>query len=462
MAYQPIVADNSQLTLGRYQSNLSVAAVAAGTTISVYSISQFAVDYVLCIGEFGNEGSEIINTHAGTAPTGTTVTLAAGLVKSHPKDTPVYIIPFDQIEFSRSVTEDGAKSVLGTIQSVDPEKLSMMYEDIVNTTGYYFTRYKNSITLNFSQYSDGVPYTGFLANSVGYAINTALDELHAEIGELITYNMLIGWTNQMLRRVRGELKAWSNYQEFDYDMGNVSMGVRSFAMPDDIYEKNSPKSTMNVKIGNATPLTYIDRSEYIQATKETTYTEVATQAVATDTSLVLDNTDDLPDSGSVNVYVSGTKYTVEYTANTKSTGTLTCSATAITATLPVDSQVWYGILENDVKYYAIWEGNLYIWPMITSDYEGQRVFIDYYTDIDSVDSDADTITGPRFDMLIHFLKFKIRAVKDNDGMENLGDPSFMEFNKILRDAIRLEVSGQINTFRPRGSAIYGGRARGRR
>ena len=99
--------------------------------------------------------------------------------------------------------------------------------------------------------------------------------------------------------------------------------------------------------------------------------------------------------------------------------------------------------------------------MITSDYEGQRLIMDYYTDIDEVDSDSDIITGPRFDMLIHYLKFKIRAVTENNGIENLADPSYIEFSEILRDAIRLEEIGQINTFRPRDKAIYGGRARRR-
>jgi hypothetical protein len=99
--------------------------------------------------------------------------------------------------------------------------------------------------------------------------------------------------------------------------------------------------------------------------------------------------------------------------------------------------------------------------MITSDYEGQRVLADFYTDIEKVDSDGDVITGPRFDMLIHYLKFKIRAVNDNNGREDLEDPSYKQFNEILRDAIRLEESGQIHTFRPRDISPYGGRARRR-
>ena len=462
MAYKPLIAENSQLLLNRYHSNLNADVAAGASSIDIYSISQFAIDQVLCIGEIGNEGTEIIKTHGSTAPTGTTVTLVTTLAKSHPKDTPVYILAFDQIEFSHTTTPTGTKTVLGSVVSVDPEKSQMIYEDTTYTSGYYFTRYKNSITSNFSEYSDAVPYAGFESNTVGYAIDTALSELGVELNDKLTYNMMISWTNQMLRKVRGKLKAWSNFQKFDEEIGTVSMGVRSFAMPTDIYEKNSNKSVLNVRIGNSYPIDYIDRSEYLQATENASYTEVKTLAIVSDTSLILDSTEDLDDTGSVTVYVSGTKYTVEYTANDKSTGTLTVDADQITYAFPVDSPVWQGVEEGAVNYYSIWDGYLYPWPMITSDYEGERLLMDYYTDIDTVDSDSDVITGPRFDMLIHYLKFKIRAVTDNNGLENLADPSYIEFSEILRDAIRLEEIGQINTFRPRTSAVYGGRAHGRR
>jgi len=461
MAYKPLIAENSQLLLNRYHSNLNADVAAGASSIDIYSISQFAIDQVLCIGEIGNEGTEIILTHASTAPATNTVTLVTTLAKPHPKDTPVYILAFDQIEFYHATTVTGGKSQLSSAVNVDPEKSQMIYEDTTYTSGYYFTRYKNSITANYSEYSDPVPYAGFEENTVGYAIDTALSELNASQNDKLTYNMMISWTNQMLRLVRGKLKAWSNFQKFDEEIGTVSMGVRSFAMPTDIYDKNSNKSVLNVRVGNSYPLTYIDRSEYLQASEGITYTEVKTLAIVSNTALILDSTEDLPDTGSITVYVSGTKYTVEYTANTKSTGTLTVDADQITYAFPVDSPVWQNVEEGSPREYSIWDGYLYLWPMITSDYEGERLLMDYYTDIDSVDSDSDVITGPRFDMLIHYLKFKIRAVTENNGTENLADPSYIQFAEILRDAIRMEETGQINTFRPRDKAVYGGRSRRR-
>jgi hypothetical protein len=459
--YKPITAENSQLYLKRYHSNLSERSSVGDSTISVYSDERFSANIILGIGEPGNEESEIILTHPSTSPSGNTITLATTLAKAHPKDTPVYILSFDQIQFFHADTIAGAKTQLGSNVTIDPGQESMIYEDTAHSSGYYFTRYYNSITLNTSDYSDPIPYSGKASNTFGYAVDTALEDTGASIGDILTYSMLISWANQMLRLVRGKRKVWSNYQKFDEDLGTMTMGLRRIAMPSDAYDQNTNKSILNLKIGNGLPMTYMDRSEYLQATDDVVYTEVATLAVVSGTSLVLDSTEDLPDTGSVSVYVLGTKYTVEYTANNRTTGTLTVATDQITYAFPVDSPVWYNVEEGDPEFYSIWDGYIYFWPMITSTYEGMRILADYYTDIEAVDSDADVIVGPRFDMLVHYLKWKIRGKINNNGLEDLTDPAYIQFSEVLRDATRLEDSGQINTFRPRDIAVSGGRGRRR-
>lgn len=458
--YKPIVAENSQIYLRRYHSNLNADSSKNDTTITVYDIARFSANIILGIGEPGNEESEIIKTHPSTAPSGNTVTLASTLAKAHPKDTPVYILSFDQIQFFHSDTLTGTKTQLGSNTNIDPAQREMIYEDTEYSSGYYFTKYRNSITSNTSDYSDPIPYSGKLPNTIGYAYDFVLDELGLTEKD-IPFSMAINWANQMLRLVRGKRKSWSNFQKFDENIGSITQGLRRISMPSDVYDQNTNRSILNLRIGDGLPLTYIDRSEYLDALEDVTYTEVATQALTGATSLVLDSTDDLPDTGSINVYVSGTKYTIEYTDNTKSTNTLTVASDQITATLPVDSPVWYNVTEDDPEFYSIWDGYIYPWPMITSTYEGETVWADYYTDIETVDSDADTLTGPRFDMLVHYLKWKTRGKINNNGLDDLTDPAYIQFSEVLRDAIRLEDSGQINTFRPRDIAVQGGRARRR-
>src|SRR5579872_3970102 len=61
-----------------------IADSASGSsTITVRNITGFAVNQILLIGEPGLQGSEIIKTHSSTAPSGSTITLAANTALAH-------------------------------------------------------------------------------------------------------------------------------------------------------------------------------------------------------------------------------------------------------------------------------------------------------------------------------------------------------------------------------------------
>jgi len=446
------LVNNKELELiSIYHSSLKKNYDSGVSAMELYNINQFAVDQVVVIGEYGNPGSEIIKTHAATAPTGGIVTFAANTTKPHSKDTPIYIYEFDQVEFSHAETLEGAKSVLGAIQTLDPTSDKMAYNDTSNTTGYYFTRYKNSITSNFSDYSDGVPYSGLPMNTVGYAIDTAMNELDARFSDVLTFGKLIGVSKQMLRLVRGKLKAWSKYQEYDHVAGTTEMGVYKIAVPSTLYDKNSNRSILNIRIGGeAGLLTGVDRDEFLANKDEAVDTTVATQAEISDTSLVLTDTSDLSDSGAVDVYVSGTKYSITYTTNTRSTNTLSGIETdQITVQLPAASQAWQNPEEGLPSVYNISDGYLYLWPMVSSAFAGRNILSDFYTDIEDIDSQMDIILGTKFDMLIPYLKFKIRAFTENNGKENLKDPSYLEFRELLNDARNNDLGAEQQGFRPR-------------
>lgn len=450
MALQPIISNNRGVADTPYSSRLKSTANSGGNTISLYSISQFATNKILLIGEYGQEGSEIIRTHASTDPSENTVTLASNLTKTHVKDSPVRIISFDKIEFSHSETETGGKTTLGSLVDIDPEAQEMQYEDSVNIGGFYFTRYKNSLTGIFSDYSDPIPYAGMPANTVGYAIDTAMTETGAKFSGRITYSLLLGWSKQMLALIRGKMRAFSKYQEFGYNLGQATIGTQKYAMPETIYDKNSNRSILNVRVGSNRPLIPIDRSEYIQATLGAVYTEVSTEATAGATSLVLDDTKDLPDEGSVLVFVGGTKHVVEFTENDRDTNTLTTEELPTTVT--VNSKVWYGLDEDDPQYFSVWDGYLYIYPLPMTSRE--NIYMDFYTDIETIDSQMDVLQGTHYNMLIPYLKWKIRSLRERNGLDDLKDPDYLQFRELLNDYMRVAGGAENQGFHPRKYAPF--------
>ena len=251
---KPILVDVSDLWQNANKSSLKDTSVAEAGSYTVYSINDFAINLITLIGEWGEEGSEITKTHTSTAPIGSTVTTVSGSpVKAHPKDTPVYIIPYDQIELSHSSTISGAKTVLIT-STLNPENKEWRYEDVANSDGYYFTRYKNSIINTFSDYSDAIPYTGYESNTVGYIIYNAMEELGKEFNDRLTFESLLRKINACLRYIKGKLKRWSNTQEFDYIVGQLNRGENRIALPSTYYDKNSNKSMLALRIGNGTNL----------------------------------------------------------------------------------------------------------------------------------------------------------------------------------------------------------------
>ena len=146
----------------KFETYLTAEATSGASTLTVKSISNLAINLILLIGEMGDENSEIIKTHASTAPTGTTVTLAANLVKTHDPYTRVRVMLYDQVEISHSSTTTGTKTVLDTI-AIQTESVETRYDDTSKSSGYFFTRFKETIGDTFSSYSDPVPYTGFTA-----------------------------------------------------------------------------------------------------------------------------------------------------------------------------------------------------------------------------------------------------------------------------------------------------------
>jgi hypothetical protein len=111
--------------------------------------------------------------------------------------------------------------------------------------------------------------------------------------------------------------------------------------------------------------------------------------------------------------------------------------------------VWQDSEVGEPRYYNISGGYLYLWPLADSNFTGRNITGDYFTDIEDIDSQMDVITGNYFSMLMPYLKYKIRAIEENSGKEDLRDPSYAEFRELLNDQIKLETFPEGTGFRPR-------------
>lgn len=471
MPIRRIFSDISELITNAATLVLDADAAAGATSITVQNILGVTINNFLLFREPGNEKAEIVATHASTVPSGSTVTLvAAGLVKAHPAGTKIYVIKFNQLRFFSAATEVDANSdasaltALAAAANIDPTLVRNYYDDTTQTSGYYYYRFQDSVNSVNSLYSDAIPWGAaqvqFSQNKVGYLMTFVQRKLQHDFDDRFSKQTAMDEVNACLTYVQGRLKRWSRYLIPDYVLGQTSRGVFDFALPTDIYDTETNKAILQVRIGTSlTALEPLDEKEFDSVLRDVRHTTVRTLAVVGGSTLALVNSYDFDDTGSVNVYTSNTADAITYTGVTRSatagvlTGVPASGSGAIAAAHAVGQNVWQGESEGRPRYFNVRNGRLRIWPMADSTWDNKNVVLDYYEEVTVVDSESDSIDGPRYDMVKHWLLWQAKNYWRNNGVLNLDDGDFKMFQDILKAAIRTEVSGQKFKMRPKINEI---------
>lgn len=153
----------------------------------------------LLVGEMGLSQSEIVtagtpNANGTTLPIGTTLF-------SHPADTPVYQLQFDQVKFYRSTNGiNGTYTLIATVNlDVSSADKETTYDDTTAVSGYYYkVSMYNSVSTVESALGDPLPATeGWNTNQAGYTI----EQFYLETGDVtesqVSRQELFGWFNEV-------------------------------------------------------------------------------------------------------------------------------------------------------------------------------------------------------------------------------------------------------------------------
>src|ERR1041385_2390537 len=395
---------NKEIALETPKTFLASDVSSGASSLTVKNIAGFAINQLLLIEDFGSENAEIVKTHAATSPSGTTITLAANTARSHPAGSTVRVLLYDQVEFSSAATATGSKSVL-TTADISADNETTNYIDTAGTAGYYFARFKNTISATFSSYTDAMTVAGWATNTVGYMIQRALSELGISFSEKITAADCYAWLNECLREVQGKQIRWPEFYNFNYALTTLTAGDYQYSLPSDIYDTKSNRSILAVRIGSeGTPLTYLDPVDFEEAQDQLVETTAAEDGSVGETAIDLTNAADFGDSGTVYYYASGTQYSFTYTA--KSGNTLTgipASGTgSITQAFTSGDTLYQNTTFSQPTVFTVREGSLDLYPIPGADEHGKNIYVDYSTVATNVDSDGDTIDYHRYDMLMSY------------------------------------------------------------
>lgn len=409
--------------------------MSTGTTIRVQSIAGFegvttSSGQIVCIGEIGNERTELLRTANTTGYNPSQaykeVTLRDAMVFDHPQDTKVSIVDWNRAELSWSASTTGTKSTLFAYPlNILPDSKETSIKETTKTSGFYFTRFNETVGNTNSDYSDPIPYGGYDDNMVFSIKKRALDSLGESVdGKVITHEFL----NQSLWEARREYHNSPGKRpfrrKFNAVIGTALTGSYRIELPTDVENPQTSENVYGVRIGANANMEYYDKKEFDADYIDIPHTTLTSAYTIGARDLYVSSARDLEDSGAVSI--EGTS--ISYSAKSNTGGTLRISVDG-SWNCSSGSDVWQNVsygLPSKFTVFASPEGSAYIYfnrPIDTA-YVGQNIYADYYRTLVSYDSDADGLDEPEYDMYSDYLMAKIKHRKTKGESDITKDSSY--------------------------------------
>lgn len=426
--------DNTDLMRDKRSSFLSEDVVAGGSTLRVQSIVGFeslttSSGQILCIGEIGNERTEIRRTSNSTGPSAAyrEITLRDTLLFDHPQDTKVSIIDWDRVEFQHAATASGSKSTLVAYPTnLTPDQPETLFVETTKTSGFYFSRFNETIGNTNSDWSDAIPYSGYDDNSVFMIKKRALDQAGVEVdGKLVTHELLNQWLWEARREYHQALGKRPFRRKFNADIGNALTGSARIELPTDVERPYSAENIYGVRIGTGPNMRYYDKKQWDFDYVDKPHSTLDVPYTAdTSTSIWLANGRDFSDSATISV--EGTNIGLSRITGSQN------SFTVITHgnwNASAGSDAWENIslgLPDKFTVFADPEGSAYIYfnrPIDTA-YVNKNIYADYYRTLVGYNSDGDVLDEPSYDMFVDYLVAKIKHRKNRGTTDITQDPDF--------------------------------------
>lgn len=437
--------------LGSYPKTFLDADAASGVTSLSANATDFAVSQYAVIGQPGNEKTEIVQLHASTPPSSTTITLAAATQYAHNRGDVVRFIPYNQI--SPEYSTDGVSFSVASAISLRPDASETYLQRVSDLSTYsYRFRFLNSSSVAYSAYSDVVTAAGYAANTRWAVKDRALRELGEERGDLITDQFLNDSINEGRRMadMNPAVFRWSFRQRFGVVLGQMLSGQWSIGAPTDIRDPNTYKNVLSIRIGNQNrPTEYQEVRRFNQNYLNVVHATVATAYASGSSTIVLSSTHDLDATGAITVAnnsVGDGLISIAYSNNNKATNTLTITPAA--RNIAAGTDTWQRGIFGLPTGYTINSGEIYFDVPLKIDYDGMDVKVDYYAKMTEMTQDTDSFDEPFYDLYVSFLKYKLKYLKANGKIDRDGDTDWKDFVSGLSNLVGQEVGGQRLYFVP--------------
>ena len=431
-------------------NNETFVSTDASSGVSSFTVEnglKFSTSEFVLIGNFGAENAEILKIHTSTTPTSTVITLDATSNFSHNRGERIVFIPYDQIIIERSTDGGTSFSTLVTINIRADSTETYNQHTTGASTDLYRAKFSNSSSADVSVVSDSILSTGYVANSAGAVIRSALISMGEKIDSVLTKEFLFDALNDGRDEIdRHEMvEKWSFRTKFEFDAGDVIPGQFELTVPTDLRDPDTYKNVLSVRIGtDKLPLTQADKRTINQNYRGVSHTTLNGVVGDSDTSIVLTSSGDFADSGTIDIAspnISSVIDSVDYTGNTLSTATLTGITNIVSGGHATAIDVWQGAVFGLPQQYTVFDGRFMFSQPFSDELAGENIWLDYYSDITEINSDADLLDEPFFKIYIPYMRYRIKKRKNPDIQKN-NDSDYQEWIEKREAAVSKEWIAQ--------------------
>lgn len=241
-------ADNRSLLDTTAFSYLTDNISAGESAVSVVNPEAFDTDDFILISQFGSEDAEIfrilsIDTAAGLLYLADSSGNSTATGFNHAESSRVTVLPYNEVRFywtaaaggiaDENPTFDTANPLTGYLP-LTPTDWFTSYADSLHSTGFGWFIFRNSVSLEASQNSNAIPYTGFASNSVQQIFQDFMSLLNNKELKLVTNDDMFSWLNEAIAISRNKL----NLSNPEYTVSaeqtlSILVGTSEYLLPDD-------------------------------------------------------------------------------------------------------------------------------------------------------------------------------------------------------------------------------------
>ena len=154
-------------------------------------VTSGVTDYLVLVGEYGQEKTEIKTVDADTGTTATNFKVAA-LTYSHGASDPVTYMRWNKIKIYGAATSGGEKTLIETLDiDITKQYTEYTYKDSIDYS-YFYISYSNDVDTAESDYSEEISATSFTRKSVKRIIESGARKALTSVDE--NANSTLNWS----------------------------------------------------------------------------------------------------------------------------------------------------------------------------------------------------------------------------------------------------------------------------